>query len=129
MYYDIVRDGVTWFREQNNIEWKTPIRVAADVYSVDSDGGGVPDVVEEKYGLLPWYPGDGQCGDVGFFQPDISGVFGLSDCYVNNYDLVKLASIWLSTGINGEVNLDDYAELGDKWLCCTDPENLNCWLR
>jgi hypothetical protein len=58
LYYDMVRDGVTWFHEQNNIEWKMEIIVAANETDVDTDKDGVPDVTEEANGGLYWYPGD-----------------------------------------------------------------------
>ena len=128
LYYDLVREGVAWFRQKGNIEWKTPIIVADDVYSIDSDGDGIPDIVELEYGLLPWYPYDGRCGDIGFMAADISGIMGISDCYVDHYDLAKLASQWLSTGgAGGTVNLDEYAVLGANWLSCNDPLNIECW--
>ncbi len=59
LYYDMVRDGVAWFRAKNNIEWKKQIRVAASVANIDSDGDGIPDIVEQTSGSLWWNPADG----------------------------------------------------------------------
>ncbi|MCE5197408.1 MAG: hypothetical protein ABFD54_00475 [Armatimonadota bacterium] len=58
LYYDIVRDGTTWFREQNNLECKKTIIVVADPLSIDTDGDGTPDVTEEAEGTLYWHAGD-----------------------------------------------------------------------
>ncbi|MCE5199893.1 carboxypeptidase regulatory-like domain-containing protein, partial [bacterium] len=38
LYYDMSKDGTTWFHEANNIEWKKQIIVATNVTDVDSDG-------------------------------------------------------------------------------------------
>ncbi|MHB1459623.1 MAG: hypothetical protein ACYC0V_22150, partial [Armatimonadota bacterium] len=59
LHYDIVRDGVTWFHDQNNIEWKKQIIVAVNETDVDTDGDGVPDVTEQTNGTLYWDPADG----------------------------------------------------------------------
>jgi hypothetical protein len=59
LYYDMVQDGVTWFRDQSNIEWKKKIIVATDPMSVDTDSDGYPDVVEQERGMLYWNPDDG----------------------------------------------------------------------
>ena len=47
-----------WFHQKNNIEWKKEIIVATNETDIDTDGDGVPDVVEEQYGSLYWHPGD-----------------------------------------------------------------------
>lgn len=59
LYYDMVRDGITWFRNYNNIEWKMPIIVASSETDVDTDRDGVPDVTEDANGKLYWNPDDG----------------------------------------------------------------------
>jgi hypothetical protein len=56
VYYDLVREGVTWFREQNNLEWKAPLIVAEDERRVDTDGDGRPDLWESANGQLWWHP-------------------------------------------------------------------------
>ena len=56
LYYDMVREGVTWFHEYNNIEWKNPLVVATNETDIDTDGDGIPDVTEEQDGSLVWVP-------------------------------------------------------------------------
>lgn len=56
LYYDMVHEGVTWFRERHNIEWKTPILVAPDETRVDTDNDGMPDAEENVIGRLWWHP-------------------------------------------------------------------------
>lgn len=56
LYCDMVREGVTWFREHNNIEWKQPVVVATNEIYVDTDEDGIPDVTEEQAGSLAWVP-------------------------------------------------------------------------
>lgn len=56
--YDMVRENITWFREQNNAEWKKEIVVATNQTDVDTDGDGVPDVTETANGDLCWYAED-----------------------------------------------------------------------
>ncbi|MCE5200362.1 MAG: hypothetical protein ABFD54_13390 [Armatimonadota bacterium] len=58
LYYDMVRDGTTWFKEQNNLECKKTITVVADPMTVDTDGDGTPDVTEAAEGTLYWHAGD-----------------------------------------------------------------------
>ena len=55
-YYDMVQDGVTWFRNTGNIEWKKRIKVVEDETKLDSDADGVPDLDEIKAGTLYWHP-------------------------------------------------------------------------
>jgi hypothetical protein len=59
LYYDMVRENVTWFRQQNNIEWRQSLIVAAREDDVDTDGDGFPDVWETAHGRLWWHPGEG----------------------------------------------------------------------
>lgn len=58
LYYDMVQDGHTWFREQNNLESLKSITVVNDPTSIDSDGDGTPDTTEELSGDLYWHAGD-----------------------------------------------------------------------
>jgi len=62
LYYDMVRDGVTWFREANNIEWKQTLIVADDPWTVDTDGDRLPDLWEMQNDRLFWHPDDGTPG-------------------------------------------------------------------
>ncbi|MHB9035861.1 MAG: hypothetical protein ACYC64_04280 [Armatimonadota bacterium] len=59
LYYDVVRDGVSWFRDQNNIEWKRAIIVATYESDVDTDSDLIADVTENANGGLYWDPDDG----------------------------------------------------------------------
>ncbi|MCE5198473.1 hypothetical protein LLG39_05805 [bacterium] len=59
LYYDMVKDGATWFHDANNIEWKKQIIVATNETDVDTDGDGVADVTEDANGTLYWHPDDG----------------------------------------------------------------------
>ncbi len=58
LYYDMVRDGVAWFHDLHNIEWKKSIIVATSETDIDTDGDGVPDVTEDQNGTLYWHPDD-----------------------------------------------------------------------
>ncbi|MCE5200264.1 MAG: hypothetical protein ABFD54_07200 [Armatimonadota bacterium] len=58
LYCDIVRDGVTWFRYQYNLESVKPIKVVSDPSTVDTDGDGTPDLVEDANGTFFWHPDD-----------------------------------------------------------------------
>ena len=62
LYYDMFKKGVGSFCEQNNIEWKKEIIVASDEKDVDTDGDGVPDVVEKAQGTLYWHHDDNEQG-------------------------------------------------------------------
>ncbi len=52
---------------------------------------------------------------------DLSGPADVSDCYVDSYDLVKLAELWLTT-----TDMDDLAVLSSQWMLCNDPQNGSC---
>lgn len=62
LYYDLVHDGVTWFREVHNLEWKQTLIVASDPLTVDTDGDALPDTWETANGRLFWHPDDGTPG-------------------------------------------------------------------
>ncbi len=138
IYFDMVRDAVTWFSSRNNILWKVDIVVVDDVMSVDSDGDFVPDVIEIENGLLPWHPDDGECGDIHSLVADISGENDIPDCYVNYYDLSRIADAWLTSdtladisGPNGDrdgvVSLYDISVLAAEWMLCNNPDDVSCW--
>lgn len=126
IYYDMVRDHATWFRAANNIEWKSDLIVADNELDIDTDGDGIPDVIEDRSGTLYWHPDDrAQCGDMGYPVSDISGPAGVKDCYVNIYDLEALASKWLHP--DDSVDFYDFYGLASDWLDCTNPADCNCW--
>ncbi|MCE5339992.1 MAG: hypothetical protein LLF92_02525 [Planctomycetaceae bacterium] len=141
IYYDMVRDGVTWFKAANNIEWKNDLIVANDELDIDTDSDGVPDVIEDRSGTLYWHPDDNvQCGDMGYLTADVSGVAGVKDCYVNMYDLAALASEWLNQNQESlcdftgplsvpdqSVDFYDFCVLASNWMECTNPTDYNCW--
>jgi hypothetical protein len=138
IYFDMVRDGVTWFREKNNIEWKVEVNVVNDVMSVDTDMDGVPDLIEEQNGLLYWHPDDGICGDALILKADISGQEYIPDCYVNFYDLLKIADSWLTSDsvadISGPigqsdsvVDFYDFAFMASQWMDCNNLQDVLCW--
>ncbi|MEN6415236.1 MAG: hypothetical protein ABFD49_01695, partial [Armatimonadota bacterium] len=58
LYFDIVRDGVTWFRYQYNLESIKTVMVVSDPSTVDTDGDGVPDLTEDANGTFFWNPDD-----------------------------------------------------------------------
>jgi hypothetical protein len=60
LYYDMFKNDIGSFREQNNIEWKKEIIIASNQKDVDTDEDGVPDVVEDVRGTLYWHPDDGR---------------------------------------------------------------------
>lgn len=88
LYYDMVDDGVTWFHEQNNIEWKKEIVVATNETDIDTDGDECPDVVEDAIGRLYWHPDDSGCTKESDF--DCDGIVDL-------LDLAILAEHWLES--------------------------------
>ncbi|HBG27678.1 MAG: hypothetical protein A2Y10_10250 [Planctomycetes bacterium GWF2_41_51] len=84
LYYDMVQDGVAWFREKNNIEWKKEIIVSTNETYIDTDNDGASDVYEQANGLLYWHPDD-YCSIA-----DIN-----CDGKVDTKDLFRLAENWL----------------------------------
>lgn len=58
LYFDMVRDGKTWFRYWNNLECIKNVSVVNDPSIVDTDGDGTPDLTEDTNGTFFWYPGD-----------------------------------------------------------------------
>ena len=141
LYYDMVQENVTWFREKNNIEWKKKIIVATRSADIDTDSDGIPDIVEDQAGTLYWHPDDiVRCGDAGIPIADKSGPDGMSDCYVDLYDFLDFTDQWLNqgtrliwdlSGITGTpddvINLSDFSVLASMWLDCSDPHNPACW--
>ena len=132
-----VRLRMGYHYEEDNealIDWLKVERKGTNPASVDSDGDGIADVVEIENGLLPWYPQDGSCGDVGFIDADISGSAGIPDCYVNIYDLALMSEQWLNDsaqadilGVTDFVDILDYSLMAKRWLSCNDPSNIECW--
>lgn len=130
---------VQFFADTGIMPWKTTIRVVDDVHSVDTDGDGLPDVVEKQNGMLEWHPDDSAaCGDLGMWPADICGPNATADCYVNLYDFTAMAGQWgqqLPTDADldqdGAVDIADLAILAAEWLECLDPADPNCldWLQ
>jgi hypothetical protein len=119
LYYDMVRDGIAWFRDKNNIEWKKEIIVATNETDVDTDGDGYPDVVEEANGTLYWHPDDAvyKRGD---FEPD-----GDVDCI----DLAVLVGYWLQDEPlvdiapnipDNIIDFEDFAAFAQDWMYGTN---------
>ncbi len=52
---------------------------------------------------------------------DLSGPAGVPDCYVNSYDLVKIAELWVTA-----TDMDDFSVLSAQWMQCNDPQNGSC---
>ena len=88
LYYDMLREGVTWFHGQNNIEWKKEIIVATHEEDVDTDDDGYSDILEDQLGLLYWHPDDGNCHQRPVADLD-------HNCWVDMADLAIFASEWL----------------------------------
>jgi endoglucanase len=72
--------------------------------------------------------------DTGLRMPaDLSGASGTADCRVDAYDLMALATRWLTddvtadlSGEDGFVDCHDFAELAGAWLQCNDLQNTDC---
>lgn len=112
LYYDMVRENVTWFKDKNNIEWKKEIIVATNETDIDTDSDGCSDIAEDAMGLLYWNPDDR-------IRVDIS-----CDGVVNMADLAIIGSSWLLEEENlpedlnndSQVNLEDFTILAENWL-------------
>ncbi len=91
VHLDMVRDGVAWFVDKNNIPWKQKIIVANNETDIDSDADGVPDVTEQAQGTYWWHPYD---------QADSSGV---------GYELIELSGVTGSTGVDTNWQLSNVA--------------------
>jgi len=112
LYFDMVRDGVCWFRNKHNIEHKTGIVTAASETDVDTDGDGDPDVLEEAGGTLYWHPDDdlGAGGITGVTAWATSALTGLGQPAANLVDAqteedlktTDPAKMWSSTGRYGQ---------------------------
>jgi hypothetical protein len=88
--YDMVQEGVTWFANKGNIEWKGKVTVVADEYSVDTDGDGCSDLFEIQNGMLYWHP---------------------DDCSMySKEDLIE----------DGVIDLKDFAEFAKNWMSETN---------
>ena len=115
LYYDMVRDGVNWFRDRNNIEWKKEIIVATNVTDIDTDGDGIPDVTEELNGTLYWHPDD-SLRKKGDFEPDgdvdLLDLVLLGEYWLQNYPPVDIAP----ESPDGIINLLDLSVLAQDWL-------------
>ena len=123
LYYDMVHDGVTWFRERNNIEWKKTIIVAVNDTDVDSDDDSIPDVIEECAKMLYWHPDDKyECDDTNYLlADDIPGVsiFDWSsqciNCYSDGRDYA-VSHILDGSGFNAGNGYHSVAGNGTMWL-------------
>lgn len=49
---------MTWFRYQYNLESVKAVKVVSDPSTVDTDGDGVSDLVEDANGTFFWHPDD-----------------------------------------------------------------------
>ncbi len=88
LYYDMVRENITWFRDRNNIEWQRSVVVAAHEDDVDTDRDGYSDVWEQSRGRLYWHPGDG------FFKLDFD-----RDGDVDRIDFAHLQHCFTGMGV------------------------------
>jgi hypothetical protein len=124
LFYDLVRENVTWFRQQNNIEWKQPLVVAADENQVDTDGDGFPDGWEARHGRLWWHAGEGpfpfdfdQDGDVD--QED----FGRLQVCFSEWTRPPIPPECLFADLNGD-NYIDMVDFGLFQRCLRGPNQL-----
>jgi hypothetical protein len=85
--YDMVQEGVTWFEDKGNIEWKEQVIVVDDI-TLDTDGDGCSDIYEMNNGMLFWHPDD--CSE--YIKEDL-----VRDGIIDINDIAKFASQWLGS--------------------------------
>ena len=70
------------------------------------------------------------CGGFGYLQGDLSGPSDKRDCYVDNFDLAKVAQLWLQAEPNERydlypddnaiINFPDYSVFAQYWMLDSD---------
>lgn len=93
---------------------------------------GVVTISKDNRSVELNFIGTPECGDWGYYDGDIN-----EDCYVNSNDLAILADQHLGTpgqpsadiappGGDGNVNIQDFAQLAADWMKCSDPLGAGC---
>jgi hypothetical protein len=108
LYYSMLKENVTWFQSQNNIEWKMQIVVANNETDVDTDNDGWPDVTEISSGMLYWNPDDAIPETIGWWKFDDGVGANPVDSSGNGFiGSLQGAPVWTKDGkINGALQFD-----------------------